>query len=128
MKRHPLSDRLRGITQEVVATYGASGDPAHQLDPECRLPSRTVVVRVLENLVAVLYPGFYGVQHLSRENVEYHVGALLDDIAADLYQQAVLALQLEHGGALTDQLVEAARLLLQSLVVDLQALLLPGPR
>jgi serine O-acetyltransferase len=102
MKRHPLSDRLRGITQEVVATYGASGDPArdpaHNLDPERRLPSRTVVVRVLENLVAVLYPGFYGVQHLSRENVEYHVGALLDDVAADLYGQVVLAFQVEHGG------------------------------
>jgi serine O-acetyltransferase len=97
MKRHPLSEKLRGITQEVVATYGDSGDPAHHLDPECRLPSRPVVVRVLQSLMAVLYPGFYGVQHLTRENVEFHVGALLDDIAADLYQQVVLAFQLEHG-------------------------------
>lgn len=98
MKRHPLSERLRSITQEVVATYGNSGDPAHHLDPECRLPSRTAVVRILGNLVAVLYPGFHGAQHLTRENVEYHVGALLDDVAADLYQQVVLAFQLEHGG------------------------------
>ncbi len=98
MKRHPLSDRLRGITQEVVATYGVSGDPGHHLDPERRLPSRTVVVRILEDLVAVLYPGFYGAQHLTRENVEYHVGALLDDIAADLYTQTVQAFQFEHGG------------------------------
>jgi serine O-acetyltransferase len=91
MKRHPFHDRLRGITQEAVATYGAAGDPGAHIDPDRRLPSRKVIVRLLENLSAVLYPGFYGVQHLTWENVEYHVGALLDDIAADLYEQVVLA-------------------------------------
>lgn len=91
MKRHPFSDRLRGITREVVDSYGAFRDPAHHLDPERRLPSRPAVTRILDNLFAVLYPGFYGVQHLTRDNVEYHVGALLDDIAADLYEQVRLA-------------------------------------
>lgn len=91
MKRHPFYDRLRGITQEVVATYEASRDAGSHLDPERRLPSREVVVRILDNLFAVLYPGLYGVQHLTPENVEYHVGALLDDVAADLYEQVVLA-------------------------------------
>jgi serine O-acetyltransferase len=95
MKRHPFSDRLRGITQEVVATYGGFRDPGSHIDPDRRLPSRKVVLRVLENLSAVLYPGFFGVQHLTRENVEYHVGALLDDIAADLYEQVVLAYHFE---------------------------------
>lgn len=93
MRRHPFSERLRAITQEIVASYGGFRDPAYHLDPERRLPSRTVVTRILENLLAVLYPGYYGVQHLTRENVEYHVGALLDDIAADLYDQVVLAFQ-----------------------------------
>jgi len=91
MRRHPFYDRLRGITQEVVATYEASADPGSHIDPEHRLPSRPAVVRILDNLFAILYPGFYGVQHLTRENVEYHVGALLDDVAADLYEQVVLA-------------------------------------
>lgn len=95
MKRHPFYDRLHGITQEVVATYAAPRDPGSHLDPDHRPPSREAVVRILENLLAVLYPGFYGVQHLTPENVEYHVGALLDDIAADLYEQVVLAYQFE---------------------------------
>ncbi len=94
MKRHPFSDRLRGITREVVDSYEAFRDPAHHIDPERRLPSRPAVTRILDNLFAVLYPGFYGVQHLTRDNVEYHVGALLDDIAADLYEQARLAYEL----------------------------------
>ncbi|HEV2843613.1 MAG TPA: serine acetyltransferase, partial [Thermoanaerobaculia bacterium] len=95
MRRHPFSDRLRGITREVVDSYGAQGDPAHHIDPERRPPSRAAVVRILENLFAVLYPGFYGVQHLTRDNVEYHVGALLDDVAADLYEQVVLAAEFD---------------------------------
>lgn len=101
MRRHPFSDRLRGITREVVDSYGAEGDPAHHIDPERRPPSRGAVVRILENLFAVLYPGFYGVQHLTRDNVEYHVGALLDDVAADLYEQVVLAAEFDtpRGGA-----------------------------
>jgi serine O-acetyltransferase len=98
MKRHPISDRLRGITREIVATYGPAQQAASHIDPERRLPSRAVVVRILENLFAVLYPGFYGVQHLTHGNVEYHVGALLDDIAADLYEQAVLAYEFLEPG------------------------------
>lgn len=96
MKRHPFSDRLRETTREIVASYESSRDPAQHIDPERRLPSRTAVVRVLDCLSAVLYPGFHGVQHLTRENVEYHVGALLDDVAADLYEQVLLAFQLEE--------------------------------
>ncbi|MFN8546467.1 MAG: serine O-acetyltransferase EpsC [Candidatus Eisenbacteria bacterium] len=99
MKRHPFHDRLRGITQEIVSTYGAFRIPANHIDPERRLPSREAVVRILERLFAVLYPGFYGVQHLTRENVDYHVGALLDDIAADLYEQVLLAYHFGDGDA-----------------------------
>jgi len=98
MKRHPFSDRLRGITREIVATYDASQSIASHIDPERRLPSRSAVVHVLENLFAVLYPGFYGVQHLTHGNVEYHVGALLDDVAADLYEQVVLAYEFLEPG------------------------------
>jgi serine O-acetyltransferase len=103
MKRHPLSDRLRGLTREIVASYEASPDPAQHIDPERRLPSRTAIVRVLDRLFAVLYPGFHGVQHLTHENVEYHVGALLDDVAADLYEQVLLAFQLEEPAGAPDR-------------------------
>lgn len=96
MRRHPFSDRLRSLTQEVVQTYGAVGAPAYHLDPARKLPSRSATVRILEQIFAVLYPGYYGVQHLTQENVEYHVGALLDDIAADLYAQVYLAYQFDE--------------------------------
>jgi serine O-acetyltransferase len=111
MKRHPFHDRLRAITREIVATYETSSIPAAHIGPERRLPSRRAIVRIIENLFAVLYPGFYGVQHLTAENVEYHVGSLLDDVAADLYEQACLAFRFEEpegGGRGPDQIAAAA--------------------
>ena len=111
MRRHPFQDRLRSITREIVATYEASPIPASHIGPERRLPSRRAVVKILENLFAVLYPGFYGVQHLTAENVEYHVGALLDDLAADLHEQACLAFRFEEpggGGRPQDQIEAGA--------------------
>jgi serine O-acetyltransferase len=96
MTRHPLSALLQQTTRAIVASYEASRDPAQHLDPDRRRPSRTAVVRILERLFAVLYPGFYGIQHLTRDNVEFHVGALLDDVVADLYDQVLLAFQLDE--------------------------------
>jgi len=98
MRRHPLSDRLRGITREIVDTYASAPIPAVHIDPDRRMPSRRTTVDILDRLFAVLFPGFYGVQHLTQENVEYHVGALLDDIAADLYEQVRLAYAFEPRG------------------------------
>ncbi len=95
MRRHPLSDRLRDITREIVDTYASTPIPAVHIDPDRRMPSRRATVDILDRLFAVLFPGFYGVQHLTQENVEYHVGALLDDIAADLYEQIRLAYAFE---------------------------------
>lgn len=110
MKRHPLSAQLRQTTRAIVASYQASQDPAQHVDPDRRRPSRTVVVRILDRLFAVLYPGYYGAQHLTQENVEYHVGTLLDDVVADLYEQVLLAFQLdETAGAPPDKDAAAQR-------------------
>jgi serine O-acetyltransferase len=126
MKRHPLSDRLREITREVVASYESSAVPAEILDPDLRLPSRPVVERILQNLFAVLYPGFYGAQHLTPGNVEYHVGALLDEVAADLYEQTLLACRLEEQGeqgaeAAVERFLARIPGLRRLLVLDVQA-------
>jgi serine O-acetyltransferase len=91
LKRHPLSDKLRGITQRVVDTYAEPGIEAHNIDPDLRLPSRDAARRVLEMLFSVFYPGYHGNQHLTQENVAFHVGAILDDIAEELSEQVYQA-------------------------------------
>ncbi len=95
MKRHPLSEKLGEITGRIVSTYGGGPSPAENLDPELRLPSRGVTTSILERLFGVFYPGYHGVQHLTRENVGFHIGATLDDIADDLTEQVYRALHFE---------------------------------
>ena len=95
MKRHPLSDRLREVTGRIVAAYSAGEVRAENIDLDLRLPSKEVTTTILDRLFGVFYPGFHGVQHLTQENVAFHIGALLDDIADDLSEQVYLALHFE---------------------------------
>jgi serine O-acetyltransferase len=51
------------------------------------LPSRQVVIEAVENLRAVLFPGYFGVSELSMESMEFHVGAALDHVIRILKEQ-----------------------------------------
>jgi serine O-acetyltransferase len=61
------------------------------------LPSRHAVISVVTRLFEVLFPGFVGRQYLTWANVEYHIGALLDEIAEDLTDQIFAAVR--HDGS-----------------------------
>jgi serine O-acetyltransferase len=75
-----------------VRTYESQVPAAHNLDVTDRLPSPERTIGVLEKLVEVLYPGIHGNPHLTRENVDLHIAALLDDIADELAEQTRVAL------------------------------------
>lgn len=51
------------------------------------LPSRTVLVEVVESLRSVLFPGYHGDSEISREGVRYHVGSVLDRVNRVLQEQ-----------------------------------------
>jgi serine O-acetyltransferase len=87
MKKRPIQDRLSEYTRRIVDTYSDDAVQAHNLDQRKRLPSQECTIQILKKLYEVLYPGFFGNQHLTRENIDYHVGSVLDDVAADLDEQ-----------------------------------------
>jgi serine O-acetyltransferase len=78
-----------------VAAYSAGEVRAENIDLDLRLPSKEVTTTILDRLFGVFYPGFHAVQHLTQENVAFHIGAALDDIADDLSDQVYLALHFE---------------------------------
>jgi serine O-acetyltransferase len=51
------------------------------------LPSRDVVIAVVEDLRSVLFPGYFGICEASSENVRFHVGATLDHAIRALTEQ-----------------------------------------
>src|SRR6185436_6806224 len=42
---------------------------------------------ILDDLLEVIYPGYFGRKHVDRSNIEYYVGDLLDSIHSRLTQE-----------------------------------------
>lgn len=97
MKRRPIQDRLDECTREIVETYDDGKIRAHNLDQLKRLPSQEKTISILKKLYQILYPGFYGNQSLTRQNVAYHIGALLDEVSDDLDEQIYHACRISSG-------------------------------
>jgi len=95
MKKRPIQDMLADVTRRLIETYNDELPTAHNLDQTKRLPSEEITTNLLERIFELLYPGYFGNQHLTRDNVSYHVGALLDDVADELHEQIYLASRFE---------------------------------
>jgi serine O-acetyltransferase len=64
--------RLANVVDEILASYEAHGNINH-LDGS-NLPSRAEVSEVLDDLIAVMFPGFFGQDHLDELTSRYFVG------------------------------------------------------
>lgn len=51
------------------------------------LPSRDVVYQIVEELRAVMFPGYFGFSDLNHKSVKYHIGAIVDRIQYPLQEQ-----------------------------------------
>ena len=65
-----------GLTRQ-----GLNGDERHIL------PSRDVMVSIVEDLRSVLFPGYFGNPELTRENIRFQVGNTLDSVLRRLRVQ-----------------------------------------
>lgn len=80
-----LDDRLQDLVDRIVANYASDSRTRHV--DRGYLPSHSELVRIIEMLLEVSYPGYFGRQNLSTKNVRYHVGDLLPRLAQSLYMQ-----------------------------------------
>jgi serine O-acetyltransferase len=51
------------------------------------LPSRTVLMEMVEALRSVLFPGYFGTTELSSESMAFHVGSTLDRVLRTMQEQ-----------------------------------------
>lgn len=56
------------------------------------LPSRDEIIRCVQLLLQLFYPGYYGRQDLTDETIRYHVGCLLTELRGALTRQVELCL------------------------------------
>jgi serine O-acetyltransferase len=89
-----LKEALPEITEAIVGTYTECSRTSHLGHKP--LPSRESVYEILEDLLDILYPGYFRRQNLHIGNVEYHVGDLIDGLHDKLTTQIARAMRHEH--------------------------------
>jgi serine O-acetyltransferase len=126
---------LPQLVGALLASY--RGDPrAHHINRRY-LPSRDEIIEIIQLLLQLLYPGYYGRQGLTDENVGYHVGVLLSALRDKLARQVELCLchrheqaGVEHGDeglcrgqarALTARFLQQLPAVRATLITDVQA-------
>ena len=83
MKKTP--GNLDKLTRDVLASYAADGRT--QRIGAAFLPGREAIVRSLDDLRQLVFPGYFGHLALTAGNVRYHVGNLLDRLGRELAEQ-----------------------------------------
>src|SRR5258707_13746933 len=79
-------EQVREITRDVLKTFGTLQPKLEHLAPT-PLPDKSSIIEILEDLLAVIYPGYFGRKYVETSNIEYHIGDLLDSIYARLTQE-----------------------------------------
>ncbi len=69
--------RLRALREDLTAELLDSylGDERARRISQRYLPSREAIVEILESVLDLMYPGYFGRQDLNRDNLECACGA-----------------------------------------------------
>ncbi len=78
-------DSLAGISKEIVESYALHGGINH-LDG-ANLPSNEEVIDILKDLMAIIFPGYFGKKSLTRSEIPFFVNAMIDSVYVRLCDQ-----------------------------------------
>ena len=79
--------QLASLVAALCEANGGLGRPAGGCPGRQPLPSRDVVIDIVEALRTVLFPGYFGASDLTAENTAFHLGSTLDRIRRNLQEQ-----------------------------------------
>lgn len=85
-----IGPKLGELVDSIVASYDSDARTQHI--GKTYLPARVEIVRLVEDLLELLYPGFIGRQHLTEHNVAFHVGDLVPRISEAVFRQIYMCL------------------------------------
>ncbi len=86
----PPAGELASLVGAMLASYRA--DPRGEFINKRFIPSRDEIIEVLRLLLELFYPGYFGRQDLTDDNLAYHVGATLHTLREKLERQVELCL------------------------------------
>jgi serine O-acetyltransferase len=85
MDRIKLNDRLPSVVDALVKSV--TGDPRMQHLNRVFLPNRLEIIKAIELLRQMIYPGYFGQQGLNSQNITYRMGELVIELTDALYEQ-----------------------------------------
>jgi serine O-acetyltransferase len=86
MKKSPRKNRkITDLVDKVVKTY--QGDSGINFIDASDLPVRDSILRILESIVELLFPGYTGKRTVTRANVSFIVGDILCQVHSELADQ-----------------------------------------
>ena len=85
MDRTELNQRLPNVVDAIVKSVG--NEPRlHHLN-RVYLPSRDVIIDSIAKLGQLMFPGYFGKQGLTKENLPFRIGELVVELADQLFEQ-----------------------------------------
>ena len=82
---------LQNLVDEIMKSYQTFGGMDHIEGKN--LPSKKVVIEVLEDLFAVLFPGYLGKEGITKANIKYFLGNTLTSIYTRLTNEVEKSLK-----------------------------------
>jgi serine O-acetyltransferase len=82
---------LPKLVDEIVETYETIGGMDHLAGKD--LPSKKVVIEVLDDLFTVLFPGYLGKEGITNANIKYFLGNILNSVYARLTNEVEKSLK-----------------------------------
>lgn len=86
-----LRKELGGVLDELMKSYREHSKLSNI--GQTVLPSRDAIVEILEDLDELLYPGYFGQQSLTEENLVHFAGSMLDEVYRKLTVQIFLSIR-----------------------------------
>lgn len=84
--------RIPGVVERILKTYQDKPADLHHLG-ESPLPDEKIIIKTLQQIRAVIYPGYFGKSSVSRDGAEYYVGEQVMEIHENLSSEIFKALQ-----------------------------------
>jgi serine O-acetyltransferase len=85
MDRNQLSESLPKVVETLVQSVNS--DPRMQHLNRVFLPNRDVIVDCIKRLRQLVFPGYFGNQGLTTQNLPFRIGELVIELTDDLYDQ-----------------------------------------
>jgi serine O-acetyltransferase len=95
MNRSDLNHRLPEVVQSLVDSVMAEPRMKH-LD-RVYLPSRDAIIKCIDLLRQMVFPGYFGKQGLTTENLVFRIGELANELTDLLYDQVRCCLRYRQG-------------------------------